>query len=193
MSAPWLAPAIGAGAQLIGNYMSGQTGGNQDTQNWFNEVMATRQQNFQEKMANTTHQREVADLQAAGLNPTLSAGGGGAPSPGGASASAAGIHAPKMEMPNVLAAVSLHQEQQKIKIQEAATAEAIRKSQADRALTGKKTENEGKGIIKTLDQGGGDLLRYLLQKGKKELKPNQYYKPPGNNPPNMGPLIKGMQ
>lgn len=91
-----LGALLGAGAAIAGGLIgsSAQSQANRTNlriareQMQFQEGQTAKQMEFQERMSSTAHQREIADLKAAGVNPLLavSKGAGGASTPAGASA-----------------------------------------------------------------------------------------------------------
>lgn len=76
---------IGGATNLVGNLFGNNSA----------KKEATKNREFQERMAKNAHQYEVADLKAAGLNPILSSGGSGASTPSG---STANINVPNLDL-----------------------------------------------------------------------------------------------
>lgn len=76
-----------ASAILPSVISSNTSAGSVRDSNTANSALAQRKMDFQRDMSNTSHQREIQDLKASGLNPILSGmGGGGSSTPQGATA-----------------------------------------------------------------------------------------------------------
>lgn len=130
----------------------------------FSGVEAQKQRDFQERMSNSAHQRQITDLKKAGLNPILSATSG-ASSPGGAMGS--GAQAPMVNEEE--AAIRGVSSAMAIKQQSA----QIAKIKADTRLTD--AQREAIKPVEGVGAAAGTLWEYLQQKGASTAKAIQYY------------------
>lgn len=142
-----------SGIPIVGDVISSvfdnqnQQHAQENAQN-FSSDQAAANRDFQERMSNTSHQREVTDLKAAGLNPILSAGGSGSSTPGGSAPS--GVQAPTTKLPEFFpvfsALTQLEQQQQRIDIEKTKAIAEIDKKGTDIDLNKVKKEMLMKGM-----------------------------------------------
>lgn len=97
----------------------------------FSDAQSAKQMAFQERMSNTSHQREVTDLRAAGLNPLLSLNSGASSPPG---AMGTGVNAPVV--PELGAAVSSARESMRLQAELRSMSAQAKKANAEGDLVG---------------------------------------------------------
>jgi len=138
-------------------------------QNIASAKQAKRQMDFQERMSNTAHQRQMADMRKAGLNPILSAKYGGASSP-------AGQQAPQYNKAQVA-------------LQNASTAANVQNIMANTAKT--LAETSAVGPTSVIGLGGAAQAGSALSTAKDMVR--AYGGLSGMQTPNIKNIVKALQ
>jgi len=148
--------AIGAiGSSLLGG-LFGKSGA--EKQNAAAERAADKQMAFQERMSNTAHQREVSDLEAAGLNPILSAKLGGASSPAGAMPNIVNEMAPLQN-----AAQSMSEKMYNFRVQDASVNNMkLQNDLLKEQINAQKISNARSGLMTPAWETGGKLVDKIV-------------------------------
>lgn len=151
-----------AGAQLAS---SGLGIWGQERANKNNLKIAREQMAFQERMSNSAYQRATADMRAAGLNPLLAYGQGGASSPSGASTT----------VENIMAGVStgaLDTLRLKKDIEEASSRIELQNEQKETELERQnnlRVDTNAKEVVRDLDEQ--DLILKRMRTGLYQRQP----------------------